>query len=34
VFQLLDMLSHAHVFALHPGDPDKTAVYLEEAFSS
>jgi hypothetical protein len=34
VFQLLDMLAHARVFELHPGDPDQTSEYLEEAFSS
>jgi hypothetical protein len=34
VFQLLEMLAHARVFALHPGEPDPTSVFLEEALSS
>jgi hypothetical protein len=34
VFQLVDMLAHARVFALHPADPDRTAIYLEEVLSS
>jgi hypothetical protein len=34
VFQLVDLLAHARVFALNPADPDRTAQYLEEALSS
>jgi hypothetical protein len=34
VFQLVALLAHAHVFALNPADPDRTAQFLEEAFSS
>jgi hypothetical protein len=33
VFQLVDMLAHSRVFALHPADPDRTAQFLEEALS-
>lgn len=34
VFQLVDMLAHTRVFTLNPADPDRTAIYLEEALSS
>jgi hypothetical protein len=33
VFELTRLLSTAKVYQLHPGDPDATAAYLEEAFS-
>lgn len=32
VFQLVDMLANVRVFALNPGEPDATALYLEEVF--
>jgi hypothetical protein len=33
VFELARLLSAAKVYRLHPGNPDATAVYLEEAFA-
>ena len=33
VFELARLLSSAQVYQLHPGDPDDTAAYLEEAFA-
>jgi hypothetical protein len=33
VFELARLLSTAKVYRLHPGDPDATALYLEEAFA-
>jgi hypothetical protein len=33
VFELTRLLSTAKVYQLHPGDPDATAAYLEEAFA-
>jgi hypothetical protein len=33
VFELTRLLSSAKVYQLHPGDPDATAIYLEEAFA-
>ena len=33
IFELTRLLSSAKVYQLNPGDPDKTAEYLEEAFA-
>jgi hypothetical protein len=33
IFELARLLSTAKVYRLHPGDPDATALYLEEAFA-
>ncbi len=33
VFQLSRLLANTKVYQLHPGDPDATAVYLEEVFA-
>jgi hypothetical protein len=33
VFELARLLSTVKVYRLHPGDPDATALYLEEAFA-
>jgi len=33
VFELTRLLATAKVYQLHPGDPDTTAMYLEEAFA-
>ena len=33
VFELTRLLSTARVYQLHPGDPDATAVYLEQEFA-
>ena len=32
IFELTRLLGTAKVYQLHPGDPDETAIYLEEAF--
>ena len=32
IFELTRLLGTAKVYQLHPGDPDETALYLEEAF--
>lgn len=32
IFELTRLLATAKVYQLHPGDPDETALYLEEAF--
>jgi hypothetical protein len=34
IFELTRLLSTAKVYQLHPGDPDATSIYLEEAFAS
>lgn len=34
IFELTKLLSGAKVYQLHPGDPDETADYLEQAFAS
>ena len=33
IFELTKLLATAKVYKLHPGDPDETALYLEEAFA-
>jgi hypothetical protein len=33
IFELTRLLATAKVYQLHPGDPDQTALYLEEAFA-
>jgi hypothetical protein len=33
IFELTRLLATAKVYQLHPGDPDETALYLEEAFA-
>jgi len=33
IFELTRLLGTAKVYQLHPGDPDETALYLEEAFA-
>ena len=32
IFELTRLLGTAKVYKLHPGNPDETALYLEEAF--
>jgi hypothetical protein len=34
VFEVVRMLSSARVYRLHPGQPDETAIHLEEVFAS
>lgn len=34
VFEVVRMLSSARVYRLHPGQPDETAIHLEEAFAN
>ena len=34
VFEVVRMLSSARVYRLHPGQPDQTAIHLEEAFAN
>ena len=33
IFELARLLSTTKVYALQPGDPDETAIQLEEAFA-
>jgi hypothetical protein len=33
IFELTRLLATTKVYQLHPGDPDETALYLEEVFA-